>query len=173
MGGFGSVYKATLTQPSDFDGGEVAVKLAKISMEIGIINAAEKLKKRRGDLEILLGRKKKDRMEGTTPFSKKEALCYAVQIIEGVSFLHRNNITHGDLKHPNILVKYTKEWHPHLLIGDLDDLIQIENSIASRSITNICGSIRYMSPEMLRHFGNGSQQFWEEVRYLEPRLHPS
>ncbi|XP_055344828.1 uncharacterized protein LOC129592741 [Paramacrobiotus metropolitanus] len=184
VGGFGSVYKATITQHGHFDVGELAVKVCKFSMAENWQkwrdrwNTLVRLKHPHliryhkisvnepskapvveylmdycsgGDLEMHLSEKKTEvKKNCSSSFDETTAMCYAVQIIKGVRFLHKNSIMHGDLKPANVLVKYRSDILPHLLIGDLDGLIQMENSIASRSIDNLCGTLRYMSPELLK-----------------------
>ncbi|XP_055340752.1 serine/threonine-protein kinase Nek2-like [Paramacrobiotus metropolitanus] len=76
------------------------------------------------------------------------AACMS-QIANGLGFLHQNNIVHGDLKPGNIfirLIQGNEAVREVLVIGDLDDFIQIEHSSAGTA--HLHGSFRYMSPEM-------------------------
>ncbi|XP_055353854.1 mitogen-activated protein kinase kinase kinase 19-like [Paramacrobiotus metropolitanus] len=99
-----------------------------------------------GDLASLLGsyRSKKGHLD------QLEALCYAMQIIDGVDYLHVEKIIHGDLKPGNILVKPNEDHHK-LLIGDLDDLIPMQQSISNPGdFHSVHGTFCYTSPECLR-----------------------
>ncbi|XP_055353831.1 serine/threonine-protein kinase Nek11-like [Paramacrobiotus metropolitanus] len=78
---------------------------------------------------------------------------YIKDITVGVDFLHRQEIIHGDLKPGNILVKCLPGGDTMLLIGDLDDLVLMEGSMTcSGDISPLRGTVRYMSPEMLKKF---------------------
>ncbi|XP_055352994.1 mitogen-activated protein kinase kinase kinase 3-like [Paramacrobiotus metropolitanus] len=80
------------------------------------------------------------------------ALRYAIEIAEGVSHLHLHNIIHGDIKPGNVLVHRLGN-HNRLVLGDLDDLVQMQQSATcSGDIGNIRGTPRYMSPEMLKKY---------------------
>ncbi|XP_055345061.1 uncharacterized protein LOC129592930 [Paramacrobiotus metropolitanus] len=111
-----------------------------------------------GDLNLLLNdlQKKPTSMLDRERFLDKATIvCYALQIADGLEFLHQNRFIHGDLKSRNVLIKHQSNClrHKTLLLADLDDLVQIQQSITvSSDISNLRGSIRYMSPEMLRKF---------------------
>ncbi|XP_055351026.1 mitogen-activated protein kinase kinase kinase 15-like isoform X2 [Paramacrobiotus metropolitanus] len=78
---------------------------------------------------------------------------FATDIVRGLEYLHQNGIIHGDLKPENILVHISDDGHETLLIGDLDDLVQMrEISTCSADISQLRGTTRYMSPEMLKKF---------------------
>ncbi|XP_055357080.1 uncharacterized protein LOC129602136 isoform X2 [Paramacrobiotus metropolitanus] len=78
---------------------------------------------------------------------------FATNIVRGLEYLHQNGIIHGDLKPENILVHISDDGHETLLIGDLDDLVQMrEISTCSADISQLRGTTRYMSPEMLKKF---------------------
>ncbi|XP_055332422.1 serine/threonine-protein kinase PknB-like isoform X2 [Paramacrobiotus metropolitanus] len=85
--------------------------------------------------------------------SDEKVIRFAKNITKGLHFLHQNNIIHGDLKPENILMRIFPNNRERLLIGDLDDLVQMQESVTcSGDISQLRGTIRYMSPEMLKKF---------------------
>ncbi|XP_055349237.1 uncharacterized protein LOC129596089 [Paramacrobiotus metropolitanus] len=102
-----------------------------------------------GDLASLLGDAKENKML-LDDFAK--IIGYAIEITVGLAFLHQNSIIHGDLKPKNVLVK--RKPRMRLVIGDLDDFVQLQETVtSSMDMTHLRGTTRYMSPEMLRKFG--------------------
>ncbi|XP_055344216.1 uncharacterized protein LOC129592250 [Paramacrobiotus metropolitanus] len=107
------------------------------------------------DLEQLLSRIKTDR----ALLDRGTALCYALQIVNGVEFLHERQLMHGDLKPGNVFVKYSKLRHFTLVLGDLDCLVHMpHNTITATQGTNILGTAKYMSPERVRRNCHGELQ---------------
>ncbi|XP_055356801.1 uncharacterized protein LOC129601898 [Paramacrobiotus metropolitanus] len=96
-----------------------------------------------GDLEFLLIEIKENggRLQWRTAFQ------YAIEITEGLSYLHKCEIVHGDLKPKHVLMKHLANGHMKMLIGDLDDFIEIGGHAAS---SGGIGTYQYMSPELLR-----------------------
>ncbi|XP_055331688.1 uncharacterized protein LOC129583763 [Paramacrobiotus metropolitanus] len=83
------------------------------------------------------------------------ATRYAIEITDGVHFLHQKGLVHGDLKPGNVFIKHLDNDHERdtLVIGDLDDFVQMQRSVTcSGDITHVRGTIRFMSPEMLKRF---------------------
>ncbi|XP_055340488.1 probable serine/threonine-protein kinase fhkD [Paramacrobiotus metropolitanus] len=103
-----------------------------------------------------LGTKLSNLKENKILLEKPIALRYAEEITKGISFLHHCHIIHGDLKPANILFKQANNGLESLVIGDLDDLVKLHTSITTSfdlsNLLNICGTLRYMSPEMLQKY---------------------
>ncbi|XP_055357283.1 serine/threonine-protein kinase nekl-2-like isoform X2 [Paramacrobiotus metropolitanus] len=82
------------------------------------------------------------------------AIRYASEIADAVNHLHLKNIVHGDIKPGNILI-HRLGTNNKLLLGDLDDLVQMQQSMTcSGDLSHIRGTLRYMSPEMLKKYLN-------------------
>ncbi|XP_055342054.1 uncharacterized protein LOC129590721 isoform X2 [Paramacrobiotus metropolitanus] len=81
----------------------------------------------------------------------KKIVNFVESIAEGLDFLHNIGIIHGDLKPENILVKVAGSGCKTFVISDLDDTVQLEGSVTrSADISQLRGTIRYMSPEVLK-----------------------
>ncbi|XP_073151961.1 cyclin-dependent kinase G-2-like [Henckelia pumila] len=78
-------------------------------------------------------------------FAEDEVRCLMRQLLEGVSFLHRNGIMHRDLKPSNILVN--DNWG--LKICDFGLSKRFETKFGSHS--RRVGSLWYKAPELLDH----------------------
>ncbi|XP_055352032.1 uncharacterized protein LOC129598235 isoform X2 [Paramacrobiotus metropolitanus] len=103
-----------------------------------------------GDLASVL---KKATENGALTDNYGKVIRYAKDITRGLAFLHYYGIIHGDQKPGNILVKGSSENSEWLLIGDLDDLVQMqESATCSGDISQLRGTTRYMSPDMLKKF---------------------
>ncbi|KAG8992682.1 hypothetical protein FRB94_011380 [Tulasnella sp. JGI-2019a] len=67
-------------------------------------------------------------------------------IVDGITYLHANNIIHGDLKAANILLDDV--LHPKICDFGLTKVIHTECALTSASLKG-AGSYRWMSPELL------------------------
>ncbi|XP_055356148.1 cyclin-dependent kinase 4-like [Paramacrobiotus metropolitanus] len=125
-------HKVSITQTS----GGVTVKLA--------------MDYHKGDLASFL----REAKENTTLLNNwRKVIPFAEDLAQGLQFLHQNGIIHGDLKPENILLSVSQNGSEKLVIGDLDDLVQMkESATCSADISQLRGTLRYMSPEMLRKF---------------------
>jgi len=122
-----------------------------------------------GDLARLLKRR------GALP--EDEARFYLQQIVEGMSYLSKNNIIHRDLKPQNILLKddnnTTLSKRYTLKIADFGFAKETKPDILSETI---CGSPLYMAPELLNRRPYSSKAdlwslgviFYEMVTDLQP-----
>ncbi|XP_055345062.1 uncharacterized protein LOC129592931 [Paramacrobiotus metropolitanus] len=102
------------------------------------------------DLARFLKETKKSDTRSVT-YEKVEGYCR--DIAAGLEFLHQQKLIHGDLKPGNILVKDMPADSKTLGIADLDDLVHMQESVTcSGDISQLRGTVRYMSPEMLKKF---------------------
>ncbi|XP_055356154.1 cyclin-dependent kinase 4-like [Paramacrobiotus metropolitanus] len=82
-----------------------------------------------------------------------KVIRFAEDMTHGLEFLHQKSIIHGDLKPENILLSVSQNGSEKLVIGDLDDLVQMkESATCSADLSQLRGTTRYMAPEMLRKF---------------------
>ncbi|XP_055351796.1 uncharacterized protein LOC129598076 [Paramacrobiotus metropolitanus] len=104
----------------------------------------------KGDLASFLREAKEN---ATLLNNWEKVIRFAGDMTQGLEFLHQNGIIHGDLKPENILLSVSRNGSEKLVIGGLDDLVQMkESATCSADISQLRGTTRYMSPEMLRKF---------------------
>ena len=94
-----------------------------------------------------------DKLHNQQPLPENSVLKYLTQILEGVSFLHRREIYHSDIKPANIL--FTAE--DKLKISDFGIAVgsQLQTKSSATS-SHIKGDYRYMSPERLQGAGRSA-----------------
>ncbi|KPM07553.1 aurora kinase A-like protein [Sarcoptes scabiei] len=84
-----------------------------------------------------------DFLKNRGKFDEQTSATFTLQMIDALSYCHQNNVIHRDIKPENILLGYDYEikmsdfgWSVHTL---------------SQKRGTVCGTIDYLSPEMLRH----------------------
>lgn len=82
------------------------------------------------------------KFKGLTLNNINDILC---QILQGLNYLHSNNIVHRDIKPENIIVYRNKNDTLNVKIIDLDDI-----SIPKKS-HSLFGTMYYLAPELIRH----------------------
>ncbi|KLO05450.1 kinase-like protein, partial [Schizopora paradoxa] len=83
---------------------------------------------------------------GTLDTSDDFILRMARSIIDGLEYLHSENIVHGDLKSSNIMLSSTDK--PLLADFGLPHIINEEMTITFTTITGSCSHIRWTAPEI-------------------------
>ncbi|KDO16207.1 CAMK/CAMKL/AMPK protein kinase, partial [Saprolegnia parasitica CBS 223.65] len=76
---------------------------------------------------------------------EKDAVRMFLQIVDGLDYLHRNDVTHRDLKPENLLL----HAHPSGLIVKIVDFGLSNTHEQNRLLRTACGSPCYAAPEMI------------------------
>ncbi|KAK4377425.1 hypothetical protein RND71_003721 [Anisodus tanguticus] len=84
---------------------------------------------------------------------------YAAEIVSAVSHLHANGIMHRDLKPENILV----DVDGHAMLTDFGLAKEFKEDTRSNSM---CGTVEYMSPEIVQGKGHDKAADWWSVGIL-------
>ncbi|KAM7526598.1 hypothetical protein LguiA_016500 [Lonicera macranthoides] len=92
-------------------------------------------------------------------FREDLACIYTAEIISAVSHLHSSGIMHRDLKPENILL----DADGHALLTDFGLAKQFEENKRSNSL---CGTVEYMSPEIVLGKGHDKAADWWSVGIL-------
>ena len=87
-------------------------------------------------------------------FDESRARFYAIELILGIEFLHKNNMIYRDLKPENILMDSTG----HLKISDFG-LSKILDNPDDKAYT-LCGTPQYLAPEILKNKGYDKSVDW-------------
>ncbi|KAL7613577.1 hypothetical protein Lser_V15G05435 [Lactuca serriola] len=92
-------------------------------------------------------------------FREDLARIYAAEIVSAVSHLHANGIMHRDLKPENILL----DVDGHALLTDFGLAKEFDENARSNSL---CGTVEYMSPEIILGKGHYKAADWWSVGIL-------
>ncbi|KAI3677794.1 hypothetical protein L6452_37064 [Arctium lappa] len=92
-------------------------------------------------------------------FREDLARIYAAEIVSAVSHLHANGIMHRDLKPENILL----DADGHALLTDFGLAKEFDANARSNSL---CGTVEYMSPEIILGKGHDKAADWWSVGIL-------
>ncbi|OWM81613.1 serine/threonine-protein kinase AtPK2/AtPK19-like [Punica granatum] len=92
-------------------------------------------------------------------FREDLARVYAAEIISAVSHLHANGIMHRDLKPENIIL----DADGHVVLTDFGLAKEFEEHARSNSM---CGTVEYMSPEIVLGKGHDKSADWWSVGVL-------
>ncbi|KAJ7959508.1 Serine/threonine-protein kinase [Quillaja saponaria] len=92
-------------------------------------------------------------------FREDLARFYTAEIVSAVSHLHANGIMHRDLKPENILL----DADGHVLLTDFGVAKQFDETTRSNSM---CGTLEYMSPEIVIGKGHDKAADWWSVGIL-------
>ena len=87
-------------------------------------------------------------------FDEPRAKFYAIELILGLEFLHKNNMIYRDLKPENILM----DSNGHLKISDFG-LSKILENPEEKAYT-LCGTPQYLAPEILKKKGYDKSVDW-------------
>ncbi|KAD3338133.1 hypothetical protein E3N88_33654 [Mikania micrantha] len=92
-------------------------------------------------------------------FREELARIYTAEIVSAVSHLHANGIMHRDLKPENILL----DVDGHALLTDFGLAKEFDENARSNSL---CGTVEYMSPEIILGKGHDKAADWWSVGIL-------
>lgn len=79
--------------------------------------------------------------------SVDECRYFIAQILNGVQYIHSMNVIHRDLKLTNIFI----DERVQVRIGDFG--LSIDSTKIQLEQNKVCGTLRYLSPEVLQHKG--------------------
>eukprot|EP00996_Jenningsia_fusiforme_P004510 NODE_533_length_2135_cov_24.407478_g491_i0.p1 GENE.NODE_533_length_2135_cov_24.407478_g491_i0~~NODE_533_length_2135_cov_24.407478_g491_i0.p1 ORF type:complete len:710 (+),score=100.01 NODE_533_length_2135_cov_24.407478_g491_i0:120-2132(+) len=79
------------------------------------------------------------------PIEKRTVRTYLVQILEGVAFLHKNNVIHRDLKCDNVLI----EKDATAKLGDFGCAKKLDALLSMSGAKTLVGTPYYMAPEVI------------------------
>eukprot|EP01121_Diplochlamys_sp_Union-15-3_P002118 TRINITY_DN1183_c0_g1_i2.p1 TRINITY_DN1183_c0_g1~~TRINITY_DN1183_c0_g1_i2.p1 ORF type:complete len:431 (-),score=61.51 TRINITY_DN1183_c0_g1_i2:37-1329(-) len=93
-------------------------------------------------------------------FSEQWVRFYAVELILALEHLHNHGIIHRDLKPENILL----DSEGHIILTDFG--FAKENISDQNRATSFCGTMEYMSPEMIKKLPYGKETDWWSLGIL-------
>jgi WD40 repeat protein len=82
-------------------------------------------------------------------FDQDKIFIYLFDLVEGMNYLHSNQIIHRDIKPENIYLAN----NGHIKLGDFNvsNYIDVEDMETFTHFSTYAGTEKYMSPEMLKH----------------------
>lgn len=83
--------------------------------------------------------------------TEEQAKFYFCELLLGIKYLHAHNIIYRDLKPENVLI----DLDGHVRIVDFGLSKQLQHR--EKNTFSFCGSLEYMSPEMLNKQGHGKE----------------
>ena len=87
------------------------------------------------------------------PLGEEEVRKYSQQILEGLGYLHGNQIVHRDLKCSNILL----DENNNCKLADFGTSKHAENIRSLSGCDTLCGTVHWMSPECIKSEKYGSK----------------
>lgn len=107
-------------------------------------------------LELAAGGDLRDRISDRGHYSERSGRVVLRMVLDGLSYLHCNGITHRDVKLENLLCKSQRD-DSRILITDFGlahvwssgGCDQTRTDLDGDSMSTTCGTAEYMSPEML------------------------
>eukprot|EP01022_Parablepharisma_sp_SALTPOND_P033504 TRINITY_DN88881_c1_g1_i1.p1 TRINITY_DN88881_c1_g1~~TRINITY_DN88881_c1_g1_i1.p1 ORF type:complete len:673 (+),score=32.44 TRINITY_DN88881_c1_g1_i1:88-2019(+) len=94
------------------------------------------------------------------PLSEGECRVIMKQILEGLNYIHSNNILHRDLKPANILMKSFHNIANAIKIADFGLCTQLDYD-SDMSPTERCGTRCYMAPEQIQ-----GKSYWKVIHEI-------
>lgn len=90
--------------------------------------------------------------EKSGPLQEEQLRQFASQILQGLKYLHENNVIHCDLKCSNILIKTDPEKEKLTLkLSDFGCSKHFNSEVSALTMSNVVrGSLAWMAPEYLR-----------------------
>ncbi|KAM6976734.1 calcium/calmodulin-dependent protein kinase IGb [Aplochiton taeniatus] len=95
-------------------------------------------------MQLVSGGELFDRILDRGMFSEKDASKVVQQVLEAVSYLHKNGIVHRDLKPENLLY-YSQDENSKIMVSDFGLSKMVDRDIMSTA----CGTPGYVAPEVL------------------------
>jgi serine/threonine protein kinase len=109
-----------------------------------------------GDLSFLMEARMRERLREKSrwkfPFTTPETVDIMLQTAEGMLYLHKNKVVHGDLKSQNILVKSREDIdveYVFIKVADFGLSKTKESSSTYSTQTPNTGTTRWMAPELM------------------------
>lgn len=106
-------------------------------------------------MEFMEGGELYDRLSSRKTYTEELAADTAYQMLIAVAYLHANQIAHRDLKLENFL--YEKKTNDHLKLIDFGFAKFWDRSTM---MSQACGSVHYVAPEVLAHAYTNKADMW-------------